>query len=59
MNDTMRISQEKRVDKPRGAIKPEGFTDDPKERARIAAELRGSCPDMMTQEELRRMRELS
>jgi hypothetical protein len=60
MSATKRMSREKVSDVPRrGPIKPEGFTEDPVERARIVEELHGSCPDIMTQEELRRMREES
>jgi hypothetical protein len=58
MNATKRISPGKISDRPRrGPIKPEGFTEDPAERARVVEELHGSCPNMMTQEDLRRMRE--
>ena len=45
-------------EKPR-VIYPAGFVTDPEERRRLVAELRGSMPDMMTQEELRKLRELS
>ena len=40
-------------------IYPPGFVTDPEERRRLVGELRGSMPDMMTQEELRKLRELS
>lgn len=40
-------------------IYPAGFVTDPEERRRLVGELRGSMPDMMTQEELRKLRELS
>ena len=40
----------------RGPIKPEGYIEDPAERARLADELEGSCPNIMTQEELQRRR---
>jgi hypothetical protein len=40
----------------RGPIKPDGYIEDPEERARLADELRGSCPNIISQEELQRRR---
>lgn len=44
--------------KPR-VIYPPGYPTDPVERRRIAKELRGSIPDIMTQEELQELRRKS
>ena len=44
--------------KPR-VIYPPGYATDPAERRRIAKELRGSIPDIMTQEQLQEMRRKS
>jgi hypothetical protein len=59
MTDRIRISKDKKGQHRRGPIKPDGYTEDPKERVRIAEELEGSCPNMMTQAELQRMRHMS
>ena len=47
-----------KVSKPR-VIYPPGYVTDPAERRRIAKELRGSIPDIMTQEQLQEMRRKS
>ena len=40
----------------RGPIKPDGYIEDPEQRARLADELQGSCPGIISQEELQRRR---
>jgi hypothetical protein len=45
-------------EKPR-IIYPPGFVTDPDERRRLVRELRGSIPDLMTQDQLQKLRELS
>jgi hypothetical protein len=40
-------------------IYPPGYITDPEERRKLARELRGSMPDIMTQEQLQEMRRQS
>jgi hypothetical protein len=46
------------VEKPR-VIFPSDYVSDPIKRRRLARELKGGIPDIMTQQELRKLRNLS